>query len=82
MCRFGRLYLFGRRATFRRDTHRPENFDDILRYDPNTDTWTTAGHTEEAAINRIGFTINGIAYIGLGENKEEKPIKTLYRIED
>ena len=41
-----------------------------------------SGHTEEAAINRIGFTINGIAYIGLGENKEEKPIKTLYRIED
>lgn len=57
-------------------------FDDILRYDPNTDTWTPAGHTEEAAINRIGFTINGIAYIGLGENTEEKPIKTLYRIED
>ena len=59
-----------------------KRFDDILRYDPQADMWTLAGHTSEAAINRIGFTINGIAYIGLGEDPLEQPLNTLYRIED
>lgn len=57
-------------------------FDDILRYAPETDSWALAGHTPEAAINRIGFTVNGIAYIGLGEDSQGNVLKTLYRIED
>lgn len=59
-----------------------QTFDDILRYAPETDTWTLAGHTAEAAINRIGFTINGKAYIGLGEDPQGNILKSLYRIDD
>lgn len=59
-----------------------QTFDDILRYAPETDTWTLAGHTGEAAINRIGFTINGKAYIGLGEDPHGNILKSLYCIDD
>lgn len=57
-------------------------FDDVLRYSPEDDRWTIAGYTNEAAINRIGFSINGVAYIGLGEDEEEKTLNCLYRIEE
>ena len=60
----------------------PKVFDDILRYDILSDQWTLAGHTEEKAENRIAFTIDGVAYIGLGEDDKEKVVSSLYRIED
>ncbi len=57
-------------------------YDDILRYDPQQDAWTLAGHLPHKAENQIAFSIGGVAYIGLGENDEEGVLSDLYKIED
>ena len=57
-------------------------FDDIHRYDMFIDRWTLAGHTQEEAENRIAFIIDGVAYIGLGEDDKEVVLSSLYKIED
>lgn len=57
-------------------------YDDILRYHPDEDRWTIAGRTDEKAYNRIGFCLEGKAYIGLGEDAEEHILSSLYRIEE
>ncbi|MCQ2347227.1 MAG: hypothetical protein MJZ92_04785 [Paludibacteraceae bacterium] len=57
-------------------------YDDILRYDPQTDTWTKAGTLPIGTENMIGFSIDGKAYIGLGEAQDNTILNTLYRIEE
>lgn len=55
--------------------------DDILCYDPETDTWSSAGKMPDGGSeNRISFTINNVVYFGLGENSEGT-LKHLYRID-
>ncbi len=45
----------------------------ILRYDPAEDCWAIAGHlpSEGGKENMISFVIDGVPYIGLGEEKEK-----------
>lgn len=45
----------------------------ILRYDPSEDEWAIAGYLPEEGgkENMISFVINGVPYIGLGEEKEK-----------
>lgn len=57
-------------------------YDDILRYDMDTDQWTLAGTTNETGENRFAFTIDGIAFVGGGENDDTGVLNTFYRIED
>lgn len=53
----------------------------IIRYNLHSDTWDFIGHLPQEAgkENAIGFTINGIAYYGLGEEMGNTSDK-LYKI--
>lgn len=57
-------------------------YDDILRYDIDTDQWTLAGTTFETGENRFAFTIDGVAFVGGGENDDTGVLNTFYSIED
>jgi N-acetylneuraminic acid mutarotase len=57
-------------------------YNDILRYDIDTDQWTLAGTTAETGENRFAFTIEGVAFVGGGENDNTGILNTFYRIED
>lgn len=57
-------------------------FNDILRYDPNTDEWTLAGTLPIGTENMVGMTLAGKAYLGLGEAEDGTILTTLYRIEE
>lgn len=57
-------------------------YDDMLRYDIHTNQWTQAGVTNETGENRFAFTINGVAFVGGGENDSHGVLNTFYRIED
>jgi N-acetylneuraminic acid mutarotase len=55
--------------------------DDILRYDVHKDEWGCAGAMSVPAEGAFSFSIDGVAYVGGGED-EEKVLNTLYKIED
>lgn len=56
-------------------------YDDVLCYDPQTDTWTLSGQMPDGKNeNRISFTLNNHVYFGLGENADG-PNNHLYRID-
>ena len=56
-------------------------YDDILRYDPQKDAWTRMGHLPDGEReNMISWVIGDYLYIGLGNDKRNKPCKQLYRI--
>lgn len=57
-------------------------YDDILRYDIDTDQWALAGTTFETGENRFAFTIDGVAFVGGGENDDTGVLNSFYRIED
>lgn len=75
------IYLAGGRA-FHGEMSGGKVYDDILRYDVKTNTWTLAGRLPTGAEHMIGFTLGGKTYIGLGENRDGAILNTLYRIDE
>lgn len=76
------VYLFGGRH-FAGDLTGGEVFDTFLRYIPGEDRWEWCGTMPcGRAENQIAFTIDGKAYVGLGENGNGLIINSLYYIED
>ncbi len=57
-------------------------YNDILRYDPKTDSWVFCGIFPKGALKMISFTIDGRVYFGLGEDAESKIQSTLYCLEE
>ncbi len=58
-------------------------FEDILRYDPIHDSWTTCGFLPNGgALNMIAFSYQNRIYFGLGEDSEGKIKNNLYYIEE
>lgn len=56
-------------------------YDDVLRYDPQKDTWTRIAHLPDGEReNMISWVIGGYLYVGLGNDKRNTPCKQLYRI--
>ena len=56
-------------------------YDDILCYDPQKDVWTRLGHLPDGEReNMISWVIDGYLYIGLGDDKRNKPCSQFYRI--
>ncbi len=53
----------------------------IFRYDPSSDKWFNEGYlpTESGKENMISFVVNGVPYIGLGEEKEKISAK-MYKL--
>lgn len=76
------VYLFGGRY-FAGEMTGGEVFDNYLRYMPEKDQWQWCGKMPcGRAENQIAFTIDGNAYVGLGEDDKGNIINTLYRIEE
>ncbi len=76
------VYLFGGRH-FAGDLTGGEVFDTYLRYSPDQDRWEWCGSLPcGRAENQIAFTIDGKAYVGLGEDEKGEMINHLYCIED
>lgn len=47
------------------------DFSDFWKYDSNTDSWTQiADFPGTAKVNAVGFSINGIGYVGTGYNDD------------
>ncbi|NCA79198.1 MAG: hypothetical protein EOM76_03280 [Sphingobacteriia bacterium] len=58
-------------------------FDDLLEYDVSEDRWLLLGHLPNGGReNMITFSVDGKGYFGLGEDKDGKIFKDLYRWDD
>ena len=55
---------------------------DIVRYDPDTDTWKTVGVMPQRLMNHVCFAIGKTVYFGLGENENLQTTNALYKIEE
>ena len=56
-------------------------YDDILRYDTSKDEWIRIGHLPDGEReNMSSWVIDGVLYMGLGNDKRDKPCSQLYRI--
>lgn len=55
-------------------------YNDIQRYDPQTNKWACAGMLPGGLMNHIAFSIDNAVYVGIGENDEEQLVPSLYKI--
>jgi len=55
-------------------------YDDIVRYDPEKDQWICITHMPEERENMVSWLIDGVLYVGMGNDKRNQPCKQLYRI--
>lgn len=75
------LYLLGGRR-FGGTLTTGRLYNDVLCFHTDKNQWHKVGTTSECAENRFAFTIDGVAYVGGGENDNTGVLNTLYRIED
>lgn len=54
--------------------------DDILRYDPASDSWAQCCHMPTGAENMVAFRIGEAVYFGLGNDKDNNILRTLYKL--
>ena len=76
------IYVFGGRY-FGGDMTGGEVFADIMRYDPEADSWARGGAMPcGRAENQIAFSIGDKVYFGMGEDKNGNIIQHLYCIDE
>lgn len=75
------IYLTGGRC-FGGDMSGGCVYDDVLRYDVSSDTWSLVARLPEGRDRMCSFTVGGKVYVGLGETIDYVKKNTLFRIED
>ena len=59
-----------------------EVLQDVLRYDPQKDSWQWVAVMPQRLLNHVCFAVNGKVYWGLGEDEDWQVSKRLYCIEE